>query len=438
MKPALREDEFGTTAFREALQRGELRSERLRAGALIAVVLFLECILLYLEFAPLQMGPALTLPPLQAFLALSAVLLGLVVYEAVVWWRIGQLAQKGEPMSVAFRYGNVMVEAAAPALMLWTWSGTVPPDVVLGGAMPMIYFLFIAASALHLDSRLSVFSGVVSATFFGLMAAWIGSHAPPDTDPSHIVSALSYTMKGTMMVVAGVVSGFVASQLRANLRLALETARERDRAVSVFGQHVSPQVAERLIHQPVGTTGEVREVCVMFLDIRGFSQIAAQRTPAEVMGYLNTLFPPLIGVVNEHGGIVNKFLGDGFMAVFGSPLDDPDLHRNAVRCARELIDSVNRLNSAGVIPQTRIGIGIHAGDVVAGTVGSSDRMEYTVLGETVNIAARIEQETKPRQAQLLVSRAVLEGQVELETGAEDLGMVDLRGVSGPVHLYRLL
>jgi adenylate cyclase len=233
------------------------------------------------------------------------------------------------------------------------------------------------------------------------------------------------------------VAAFVAGQLQSHLLSAVKAARERDRAVGIFGQHVSPQVARRLIDQKAELDAEQRHVCVLFLDIRGFSSMAAERTPAEVMDYLNELFAPMITLVNQHGGFVNKFLGDGFMAVFGAPFEDPELHRNAVRCSLALLKCVENFNAAKSIPFTRIGIGIHAGDAMAGTVGNRERKEYTLLGDTVNAAARIEQETKKLGAQIIVSEAVLEGLSEERKSATELGEITLRGISQPLRLYRL-
>jgi adenylate cyclase len=192
-----------------------------------------------------------------------------------------------------------------------------------------------------------------------------------------------------------------------------------------------------LIEQPAELSAEQRHVCVLFLDIRGFSAIAAERTPSEVMDYLNELFAPMITLVNQHGGIVNKFLGDGFMAIFGAPFEDPELHRNAVRCSLSLLNCLEQMNAAGSIPPTRIGIGLHAGPAMAGTVGSHERKEYTLLGDTVNAAARIEQETKKFSAQIIASDAVLEGLTEEKSRATELGEISLRGISQPLHLYRL-
>ena len=193
-----------------------------------------------------------------------------------------------------------------------------------------------------------------------------------------------------------------------------------------------------MVSQPIDFQGEVKNVCVMFLDIRDFSRFAGKNPPEEVLSYLNTLFDFMITVVNEHQGIVNKFLGDGFMAIFGAPAEDAHLCEHAVAAARKLIDGVESRNRAGKIPPTRIGIGLHTGEAVTGTVGSKERKEYTIIGDVVNLAARIEQATKQFDAQLLVSEAIwkqLDGHKE---EAEDLGPVQLKGQAKPTRLYKLI
>jgi adenylate cyclase len=200
---------------------------------------------------------------------------------------------------------------------------------------------------------------------------------------------------------------------------------------------VSPEIAQRLLQQNLDIDGETRDACVMFLDIRGFTSIAADKTPHEVMLYLNTLFGELIDVVNANNGIVNKFLGDGFMAIFGVPADDPEKIPHAFNAAQAILERVETLNQRGAIPPTQVGIGLHAGQLVTGNVGTRERKEYTLVGETVNLAARIEQATKEFDARLLISESIWNNLPRPPVDALDLGMVELKGISEPVRLFKL-
>ncbi len=314
---------------------------------------------------------------------------------------------------------------------------------MLAGAIPFIYFLFILLSALNLDFWLCVFAGAAACVQF-LAASFLlveRSAVPQDLGIpvlSMLVSPHQYLLKGALLLGGGLIAGYVARQIRRQLARVIETLDERDRAVSIFGQHVSPQVAELLLKQPLDYAGQERNVCVMFLDIRDFSKLSSERTATEVVEYLNALFGPMIPVINSHSGIVNKFLGDGFMAVFGAPVDDREQCNHAIRAALEILRQVEGLNELGKIPRTRLGIGLHVGRAVTGNVGSSERKEYTIIGDVVNLASRIEQANKPLSSQLLVSEAVANTVgVNGEFTAEDMGLVELKGQPQPVRLYKL-
>jgi adenylate cyclase len=132
---------------------------------------------------------------------------------------------------------------------------------------------------------------------------------------------------------------------------------------------------------------------------------------------------------------VNKFLGDGFLALFGAPLADGDAARHALAAGRDMLVAVDDWNRQRPIQALRVGIGIHAGDAVTGTVGSAQRKEYTVIGDTVNLAARLEQLTKETGARLLVSDAL--GHLAQSTGGIDLGPMPIRGYGEPVNVWKV-
>jgi adenylate cyclase len=173
----------------------------------------------------------------------------------------------------------------------------------------------------------------------------------------------------------------------------------------------------------------------MFVDIRGFTAAASTRTPQQVVDRLDAAFAVLVDIVDRNGGIVNKFLGDGFLALFGAPFEDPNAAARAVTAAREMLAAIEQHNGGSDWP-LRIGIGLHLGNVVAGNVGSPRRKEYTVIGDTVNLASRIEGLNKEFGSQLLISDAVHQeiGNVE---GAVSLGDVPVRGYQQPIRVWRL-
>jgi adenylate cyclase len=231
-------------------------------------------------------------------------------------------------------------------------------------------------------------------------------------------------------------AGAVGVQLRRQFEASILAATARDRITNLFGQHVSPQVVERLMTEGAATGSEVRRVAVMFVDFRSFTAGASTRTPQEVVDRLDGAFAVLVDILDRHGGIVNKFLGDGFLALFGAPFDAGNAAQHAVAAAREMLEANARVNQATSWP-LRIGIGIHVGEVVAGNIGSPRRKEYTVIGDTVNFAARLEALNKDFNSQFLISAAVHDALGEECRDAIALGEVPVRGYDRPVTVWKL-
>jgi len=286
-------------------------------------------------------------------------------------------------MPTPARFANAVIETSLPTVILWRASAFIPPAMAFGGWISMLYFIYIVASTLRLSFVLPAFTGLVAAAgYLGVACAVLPLDA---SAPDPVLVPLSHVTKAAVMVVAGVVAGLVAMRLRAKFRDAMEQARSRERVTNLFGQHVSPAVVDRLLDSPAEFAGETREICVMFLDTRDFTANARIRSPEEVVAFLNGAFAFMIEAVDRHGGFINKFLGDGFMAVFGAPLDDPAAARHAVAAARDILAEIGRLGLAEGPWPLKIGIGLHVGSAVTGTVGSPRRKEFTAIGDTVNL-----------------------------------------------------
>jgi len=214
--------------------------------------------------------------------------------------------------------------------------------------------------------------------------------------------------------------------------------RERDQLMGIFGQFIAPELVREIAEKGADLTSQRRFVCIMFLDIRGFTTFAETRDPAEVVDYIDTLLGFMAEIVQRHHGIIHQFQGDGFLAFFGAPLSHGNDCLNAVRAARELIARIDAEVAGGRISPTRAGIGLHAGDVVAGTIGSALHREYAVTGDPVNLASRIEGLNKRFHSQILVSAEVLHrAAMAGDGGIDDLGEIDIRGRAGAVHIYKL-
>jgi adenylate cyclase len=235
----------------------------------------------------------------------------------------------------------------------------------------------------------------------------------------------------------GVAAGAVTVQIKKRILSSFEMVEERNRISRTFGEYVSPIVMNKLLTLKPDLRSEKREVCVMFLDIRDFTRFAENRTPEEVVNYLESLFEFMIEIVNRHHGVINKFLGDGFMAVFGAPLSEGGDCSNGVAAAREILLRVEEEVSLGRVLPTTVGIGLHAGEAVTGSIGSSLRKEYTVIGDVVNLASRIEKLNKRFQSRLLVSENVWQSIGETSDNVIAMGNVLVQGREKGIGIYQL-
>jgi adenylate cyclase len=237
--------------------------------------------------------------------------------------------------------------------------------------------------------------------------------------------------------MTGVVAGAVALQIKRRIVKSFETVEERNRISHTFGEYVSPEVMDTLMTLKSDLRSESKQVCVMFLDIRNFTGFAEKRSPAEVVEYLESLFDFMIEIVNRHHGIINKFFGDGFMAVFGAPLSDGRDCENALDAAREILRRVQQEVELGNILPTTVGIGLHFGEAVTGSIGSSLRREYTVIGDVVNLAARIEKLNKVYGSQLLISDVVRQSVESDLAEAISMGNVQVKGREEGIQIYQV-
>jgi adenylate cyclase len=423
--------------YQDSLTTETLRSERRRVTILAGLFAFAACVYSFFAFVPGFLDLEFRVR-LRAQWPWAISLYGLVVaYEwalrAAIAWLIEHQRQPHAPV----RFLNAFLETSIPTVLLFMAVSFMGPRDALSSPAFLLYFFFIMLSILQLDARLCLFTGLVAAVEYLISAYVVVGTLAPEAQASIWRTPVFHFNRSLILFVAGLVAGLLAREIRRQVELSLRTVQDRDRAVRIFGQYVSPQIAEKLLNQPVELGGELRNVCVMFLDIRNFSSYAAGARPEAVMAYLNTLFDFMIDVVNEHQGIVNKFLGDGFMAVFGAPIDDAERCGHAVGASLEILKRLDLLNAAGKIHPTRVGIGLHMGEAVTGNVGSTDRKEYTIIGDVVNLASSLEQATKEFHAQLLISETVRRSLDATMSGIEDLGPVALKGQPNPARVFKV-
>jgi class 3 adenylate cyclase len=228
--------------------------------------------------------------------------------------------------------------------------------------------------------------------------------------------------------------------LKARIGAILEKKRLRDQQKALVQRFATSEVAEDLLQSGFALGGKRVHASVMFSDIRGFTALVESQGPEETIELLNTYYTLMFDAISSHGGVVNQMIGDGLMALFGAPLPIDDCARSAVAAALEMIELIQQFNverSLAKKSAIRIGIGISTGDVVAGYTGTQQRATYTCIGDTVNLAARLETHTKVVGCGLLIDDAThcaLNGSVPTQA----LGEVPLKGKGAAVDVFAVV
>jgi adenylate cyclase len=233
-------------------------------------------------------------------------------------------------------------------------------------------------------------------------------------------------LRGNLVVFDGTELG----ELQRGFNAMVDGLRERERVRDLFGRHVGREVAAAAEREKPKLGGEERHVAVVFIDIVGSTQLVTSQPPADVVQFLNRFFAIVVDEVDRHCGLVNKFAGDASLAIFGAPNHVECPEDEALGAARAIADRL-----ADEMPECQAGIGVAAGQVVAGNVGAKERFEYTVIGEPVNEAARLCELAKSYPGRLLATADTLQRASESECARWSLGeIVTLRGYHQPTQL----
>jgi adenylate cyclase len=246
--------------------------------------------------------------------------------------------------------------------------------------------------------------------------------------------------QGDFHVILPVTSGDEIGLLTESFNQMARSLREKEMIKRAFTRYVAREVVEEILKDPerLVLTGERREVTVLFCDIRGFTAMAERMTPEAVVLLLNEFYTLMIETTFRHDGTLDKFIGDAVMAIFGAPIPSADHAARAVRTALDMqagIATLNERRAAEGREPIGVGIGVSLGEVVAGSVGTEARMEYTVIGDSVNIAARLESQAKP--GRILLSQPTYERVRDL-IEVVSLGSVRVKGKEETVEIYEVV
>jgi adenylate cyclase len=236
---------------------------------------------------------------------------------------------------------------------------------------------------------------------------------------------------GDLTARVPVVSTDETGELAAAFNAMVSGLRERERLHEAFGTFVDPAVTERVLNEGTDLRGEEIDATVVFLDVRGFTRFAENAGPHQVVSSLNALYEIVVPVIERHGGHANKFVGDGLLAVFGAPQRHPDHAARAVAAGQEIA----RLVRDGAGGELRVGVGVNSGRVVVGTIGGGQRRDFTVIGDPVNTAARVEAATRMTGDDILITESTLLALGDVGERFEERPSVPLKGKATTVRLF---
>ena len=313
--------------------------------------------------------------------------------------------------------------------MLWAISASLCPI----GSLLLLAF---APQSPGMNSAwFAVFVGVVGIAFGLCTAVMISGLVARPID--QLRTAAEAVSRGKLDVSVPVARADEFGLLLGEFNNMIRGLKEKEKLRQTFGLHVGERAAEQILKRDPGLSGVEEEITVMFIDIRSSTAQAAAMPPAHVVEMLNDFFRVTVRAVEEHGGMVNKYLGDGFMALFGAG-DSKTNHADAALLAgRDILRALEELNQTRATrghEPIRIGVGLHTGPAVVGSIGSPQRLEFTAIGNTVNVASRIESLTKTVGRPLLLT-AEVRACLTQDFPLEPLPPQQVRGVDEPVTVF---
>lgn len=255
------------------------------------------------------------------------------------------------------------------------------------------------------------------------------------------LSVLAYKLNFAVPVITPIALQ-LATMIFGYSRKFIVESRNKEKIKDAMGKYISQDIMENVVSNidNVKLGGKKANVTVLFADIRGFTSMSEKMEPEEISVILNEYFTAIEPIISKHNGVINKFIGDAVMAIFGEPIQDPDHAVNAIRCANDMLKKVKELQVKWLEegkPKIEIGVGINTGEVFVGNIGSEKRLEYTVIGDTVNLASRLESYNKIYKTQFLISSSTY----EFVRGIADvikISEVKIRGKEKKMNIYEVL
>ncbi len=346
-------------------------------------------------------------------------------YAAAAWYFVNRKDLYARPV----KYVSAGVDAFFLTLGIVLVEGN-------NGPLVPLYYILIVYAALRYSRRAILASAGLSAAGYALV--WYYSFGNPRLTP---ISAYVAVIHMLIMVMMGVLTGYVSKKMRGLVLKFAHNLVRRELAESALSRYVSHQVARKILDSPEGgaimAEGRRTHAAILISDIRGFTPLSEGMEPEELVRLLNRYFSRMVDVVFRHDGTLDKFVGDALIVVFNDPFEQPDAEKRALDCALEMqaeIAVFNREQAAAGKKTLGVGVGVHCGPVVAGNIGSESRMDYTVMGDTVNFTSRLQ--GKAPAGAVYVSAAV-QRKIPADFKYRALGPMVFKGYSEPAEVFEL-
>ena len=353
-------------------------------------------------------------------------------YELIAVLFAKEYLQRKQVVPDYLKIINVIIEASFPGFLLLVLTYYEKSAIFLDSPLLFFYFIIITLSSLNLDTRLTIIMGIVSSGGYLFVTYWAINNFDPDGEILDFPVLLYYS-RSLFILMTAFGATFVANEIKKRHVFSFNVKSERDEMERLFDQQVSHEVVERLLED--NFSSKKHEVSILFLDIRNYSSFAENNAPDKVIEFQNKFFSPILGIIQEHQGITNQILGDGLMATFGAPIDDKEHAQHAFKAGVKIMLAVENLGIKGEIAETKIGIGLHTGNVVMGNIGNEYRKQFSISGEAVIISARLEQATKDYDFDFLVSKQIVE-KIDVESSTlTALGQVKMKNISHQIEAY---
>jgi adenylate cyclase len=402
---------------------------RFRLVQLITVVfLFLDSAFFYMEIKDNENSFTKITIYMMELIASAVIFCG---YE--LWYQKKRLMYQArkEIEPIFYKVLTVTIETAIPFVCILIQSLHLP----LEKAYTNVYFIehipFMLLSILYLRFWICFYAALIASMGRILLLLLILSFSEVD---KHF---LDESWGLVEIFLSGFIMGTIALFFRKMIESAIAVGSEKTKLHDIFGRFVSKDVADQIVSKDLKMGGDNVNASVLFLDIRNFTHRSSTMAPEDAVAFLNQVFNFTVAEVEKAGGMVNKFLGDGFMAVFGAPLSLPNSCNSAVICAIGVFEKLQLFNVSRLGENVNLGIGINYGPMVAGVMGTDTRKEYTVIGDIVNTASRIESLNKEFGTSLLISQSVYDNlDANLKEQFASLPPTMVKGKDQPISIYK--